>query len=657
MLVENNSKDTKLTSETLKEIQEPVVKNYKSSEEDEKIIWFIKDRKNKMLQKRTVVDKYWKQFIKQFEAIFVPYTDGRASSNVPLERSIIELFVSEAIKRPTNFNFTGAVWFDYQERILEKVWKHDWGVNNRDSEILNNEYLTAIFWTSIIFTWYERSYRVISDFDGEDDDGKIKFKRKLQTKWDILLKNIDIRDFYVDERAKKMKDAVDCIYETYLTYEEFLDYSLDNSYDKEKLNAIIPTQSRYNSNRPFIVQEERWEWESKYVKMTKYWNTKLDMYREVANDSVLLKSHPILNASHCLPFVVRQYGKNPFSIYGKWLCEILVTFKSDINKLREMLMEAIKRSNQEVIALWWGLSFDWNQFAYNNQFMKFKGNLQWNFQQLSGTPPNQAIFTRLQELFKEVAIFCGIDIMNIIWEPQQTAYQTAVQKESSLQRVNVVLKNRDEAFEELANQHKDNLQMFYPLKLVRKLVNIDDNNKEIEWKDAKWEKVWKIEKEYPTIEVPKMKGKRFMKTNEKQIFEVTPESIRWDVKIEVSTDLNAPTITEVEKAQRMEFYNGIAWLTNAYNSDPELAQIIPKKKAIMDLAKLNNIDIEQSDDMEVQEEKKELYKELQTMMKGTRAPDIAPDQSQNLVSEEEKWAEVSPDWQVPEVASVNTPKI
>jgi hypothetical protein len=37
-------------------------------------------------------------------------------------------------------------------------------------------------------------------------------------------------------------------------------------------------------------------------------------------------------------------------------------------------------------------------------------------------------------------------------------------KRISLQRVNVVLKNRDEAFERLANLHKDNLQMFYPLK-------------------------------------------------------------------------------------------------------------------------------------------------------------------------------------------------
>ena len=35
-----------------------------------------------------------------------------------------------------------------------------------------------------------------------------------------------------------------------------------------------------------------------------------------ANDSILGKEYPILNATHSLPFIVRQYAKNPFSIYG-----------------------------------------------------------------------------------------------------------------------------------------------------------------------------------------------------------------------------------------------------------------------------------------------------------------------------------------------------
>lgn len=156
--------------------------------------------------------------------------------------------------------------------------------------------------------------------------------------------------------------------------------------------------------------------------------------------------------------------------------------------------------------------------------------------------------------------------------------------------------------------------MFYPIKLVRQLVKIDKNNKPME----------KVEPTYPEIEVPKMKGKKFGKTKQKQMFEITPESIRWDVKVEVSTDLNAPTIAEVEKEQKMDFYRRAWEVWQTYAADPTLEQIIPKKKAIMDLAKLNHIETEQADDAEVSEMKKDLYKELKTAMEWQRTPEEAP---------------------------------
>jgi len=343
MIIENTSKNTTKTLDTIKTIEEPKVGKYIQSKEDEKLVWYIAQRKSDMEVKRTNIDKQWKQYAKQYEALFVPYTDGRSASNVPLERAIIELFVAEAIKRPTNFTFTWAKEFQFQWQVLEKVWKDDWSINNRDSAILDNEYLTSIFWTSIIYTWYNRSYRVISDFEWEDDDGVIKFQRKLQTKADILMENVDIRSFWIDEKAKNIDEAVDCILETYLSYEEFLNLKLDKWYEKEVLDAIIPTQTKNDEYRPFLMQEEKWEWEARYVKITKYWNTKLDLYVEVVNDKFKIKEHPILNATHSLPFIIRQYGKNLFSIYWYGLCEAVVTFKSDINKLREMLMESIKK--------------------------------------------------------------------------------------------------------------------------------------------------------------------------------------------------------------------------------------------------------------------------------------------------------------------------
>jgi hypothetical protein len=63
-------------------------------------------------------------------------------------------------------------------------------------------------------------------------------------------------------------------------------------------------------------------------------------------------------------------------------------------------------------------------------------------------------------------MYIGIDVQNILGEPQQTAFQTEVQREASQKRVNVWLMNRDFAYERLADQFKDLLQMYFPLKTV-----------------------------------------------------------------------------------------------------------------------------------------------------------------------------------------------
>ena len=641
--VENTSKDTDKQLSTIQEIQNPKQTSMmEPDKKDEEILGFIKKRRTAMQAKRNVMDRKWATYMKQYEAIFTPYTDWRSSSNVPLERAIIELFVAEAIKRPTNFKVNPLKWFEYQAQVFDQVWKRYWSTYNIANTILENEYITGIFWTSALYVWFEQSYRIVKDFDGVDENWKMKFKRKMIHKSDITTQNVDIRYLWIDDRAKKIEEAVDCIYEEYLSYEEFMNYKLDNEYDEKKLEGITATKQRGDNRYIFLSQEERGDGQSKYVKITKYWNVQLDMYYEIANDKVIIKAIPILNANHCLPFVIRQYGKNLFGIYGYGLCEWLMTFKSDINKLREMLMDAIKRSNQEVIAIGWGLTFDGNQFAFNNQFLKFKGNIDQNFRQLTGNPPNQAIFSYLERLYKDIAVFCWLDIQNILWEAQQTAYQTAVQKESSLQRVNVVLRNRDVAFERLANLLKDNFQMFLPLKLVRGIVEVNDDGDYVE----------EPEREYLKIETPLMKNKKFQKRG-KQMFEITPEAIRWDIKIDVSTDFNAPAIAEVEKAQKMEFFQKSAEIAQMYQANPELEKLIPLKKAIQDMAELNNIEIDYNDDdQEVQDAKKWLYEQILSMKNSVWKWSI---QNQwQPTQPEENLAEVSQEWQPAKVPSAPT---
>ena len=43
-------------------------------------------------------------------------------------------------------------------------------------------------------------------------------------------------------------------------------------------------------------------------------------------------------------------------------------FNSEINNLREMLMDAIRRSNTQVLALGNGLQFNGREFSYDNWY-------------------------------------------------------------------------------------------------------------------------------------------------------------------------------------------------------------------------------------------------------------------------------------------------
>jgi hypothetical protein len=145
--------------------------------------------------------------------------------------------------------------------------------------------------------------------------------------------------------------------------------------------------------------------------------------------------------------------------------------------------------------------------------------------------------------FEHIAITTGIDIKSMLSTPQQTAYQTNVQQESSQKRINVYLTNRDLAFERLANLHKDNLQRFFPKKDadgIYPVIEIEDE----ELKDVPQPDSTSIKKFVPS------KGS-------KNTFEVTPELLRGDIYIDVFTNINRPTSNIAARQAKLEFLQSI----------------------------------------------------------------------------------------------------
>jgi hypothetical protein len=489
--------------------------NEQTYTESKKAEYVMQRRRDMDIAKR-IKSREYNIFMKQFEAKNGAYSDGRAFSNVPLEFAIIELAVSELAKRTPERRFIAKKGSELQAQLIKRIREDLYARQNRKVQEINNDYDCLIFGTSVIYTGLEVNNRIIYDIDESSGD-EIGFIKKKETSSNIFWKNADVRFVWFDDCATHIDDAVDCIAEQYVSYENFQNLKLDGSF--KNMGSIAPEFTYGQFDIYGLNEEERSKFRSNYIKLTHYWNKVSDSYWVVANDTILVKETHILNPTHDLPLTPRQCFRNPHSMWGRGFCEILQPLKSEINNLRETLMDGVRRSSNSVIAIGNGLEFDGQKFALNNSFMKFRGQMSpANFQQITGTPPNNAAFSFMESLFSDVAVYGGLDVRNIQGAQDQTAYQTAVQKESSMQRMNNIILNRDEAYTRADKMDMQNIMQFYPRKMAREAFAIGSDGTPKE----------KVKMEYPKIELKDeaISNGKLLKQDGLSIIEITPEKIR-----------------------------------------------------------------------------------------------------------------------------------
>jgi hypothetical protein len=69
-------------------------------------------------------------------------------------------------------------------------------------------------------TGFEQSSRIIND-PVVEDDGTISYTKKLMQQGKIILRTLDIRNVYFDDRVTCFDDANDEVYVEYITPEQF----------------------------------------------------------------------------------------------------------------------------------------------------------------------------------------------------------------------------------------------------------------------------------------------------------------------------------------------------------------------------------------------------------------------------------------------------
>jgi len=343
--------------------------------------------------------------------------------------------VIEMLKRKTEVRIKPRYGEEFQAKMLDRVWKSQWTDNKIDIQVKRNHYKTCILGTGVMKHGFERNKRYIYDIDVDsvDVDGVFKFNKKLETTNNILFQNVDPRYVWFDERADHMEEVRDAIEIEYIPYSKFVNLELDPMY--HNINKVTPMYAYKDTSRGNYSTLEPYSESGSFVKVTKFFDEDADLYMEIANDCIIIRKHPIMNAYHKVPYSVRTLAVRSAGLSGIGIPETAAPFIANINEFREQMQEAVRRSNKETILIGPGLEFVGGEFAFNNELLAFEGNFANNYHQVTGTPPNNALILILQELYKEIAMYVGIDIRNVLGDPQQTAYQTAVQEQTKNGRV------------------------------------------------------------------------------------------------------------------------------------------------------------------------------------------------------------------------------
>jgi len=126
---------------------------------------------------RTIIDRNRSIYQVMLDAIWTPYPDERSSSTVPLASSILELFVAEATKIKTEYNFIPETSkYLANTRAFEYSRKYLWRKNNWNRPIKKAEYICAAYGNVPLYIGYESYSKVQSDAVVNPDTGEITWE-------------------------------------------------------------------------------------------------------------------------------------------------------------------------------------------------------------------------------------------------------------------------------------------------------------------------------------------------------------------------------------------------------------------------------------------------------------------------------------------------
>lgn len=510
------------------------------SKSDSEALQKVKDRYEDMSKWRTEQEALRDYIDRTFKAKPSYKWNWQTVPNLKIEEALIE----------------ASIWMqDSQIPIsVEADWKPDWIMLSLAKYTLDHfiykeaitkeirlhmDYSRARYWTAVLFSWLELESKFIAK---ETNDWYFNPKWELERieQLHVKIKDVPIRQAYFDDTAKRYEECVDCIYEEYLSIDEYkLRYLDDNWKSKSDFtNAeYVGTIEVTDENR----ENNTW---ADMVKLWHYYNKLYAKYIIVANENIVIYNWIASTRHGELPLVPVQFYNNPYSIYGIGIPERYATIK------------ALNQNFYSAMIGWawlnaWSILFAWEWTEIDGEIFVEPWEIsviemtKWSSRDI--TPYNTSVnieqLTNVITLMDDMgAYLTWISIKAPYTSPAKTAFETSVMKEEQNNRLKTIYETRIHGLEQAFTLMLSNIFTFLPYQYAERMIDEKEKleNYERYQIPVDWVKIIRDPQGNPlNIEEAK---------DYKDYFDLKPEIIEWarGMKVRIVTPSTQSTMKALE---------------------------------------------------------------------------------------------------------------
>ena len=549
------------------------------TQKDDDLIAYINKRQKDMDTARSRESKKWDIWEESIKSPIQDRDDGKASVNMPIEQSLCEMRVwlipgileykvapngkaDVDILEPAKYVLD---FFVEKEKVITELRKRD-----RDK---------AKYGTGIIYSWLWFETRILNEATGEWGFYNTEYEETKKTIRHIGIKNVPIRNFWVDEVALTIEDAMDCIRQEELSVEELRTRYLDDKWKNIKGFKFI------NS-----VWVDAWEEKSyrgqdnisqRRCILRHYYNKLNGQYVILANKRRNIYTGNMTMKHWELPFAVSQEYQRTDSFYWIGIPEKCKSTKPYINNFFKAALDRTRKGSA-IMTIWVESDGDLRDDPSVTAQRNFTG--QGNvipYEPNRDVTPNISMIEQM-ELWNTKNTGVSVD-PNFVLQAK-TAFQVWVFKEEQNARLKPNNDARNIAIDRALTIMLANISQFAPYLYADAILD----KKTDEVKDYNWMEISTKGKE-----ITKKWGKQEFKDRPgvRDFFDLDDKLLinGWMCKVRIDTPTTTTNLKALEKAEFNEMLQSIISLIQV---KPELAEKLPVDDIISKLELLYWFDIE-----------------------------------------------------------------